>query len=81
MYGYPYASLCVQDDLESENLRKVKFEFHSFSYYTLLEVIIGLTSALNQLQKVTTFSQYHSKHIMCYDRSFLNTVIVNGKFY
>ena len=40
-------------------MKKVKYECHSLSYYTLLEVIIGLTSALNQLQKVTlcTFSQ------------------------
>ena len=42
-----------QDVLGTELRKAVEYECHSFSYYTLLEVIIGLSSTLNLLQKVT----------------------------
>ena len=42
----------LQVELNNDQIKAVQYECHTFQYYTLLEVIIGLSCALQYLIKV-----------------------------
>ena len=44
--------LSSQEELDQDLLKVVRYEFHTFRYHTLLEVIFGLNGALRHLMKV-----------------------------
>ena len=44
--------LSSQEELDQDLVKVVRYEFHTFRYHTLLEVIFGLNGALRYLRKV-----------------------------